>query len=489
LLAALLCALPVSSWSVCDVSKLPYGAIGDGVTKDTNAIRSALAECDEVWLPADRSFLSGPLNLTSNQVLRVDGTLLASIDRHDYALIAPLMGYGWGDDENCFAPDRDKHKIIIGTLRYTPVIGAYHASNVTLTGNGIIDGQGQTWWENCTKCHYTPGNDSSYCEIASRPKLIETQYVDGFNVIGSHTLPPQQASETQDAPTPTPTFLPPTPTPPVWPGTLTLQNSPFWTLTPSYTQNIHVSDLRILAPIDRIGNTDGVNLDSCRNALVENVWIQNSDDGVCIKSGLNGFGLNLGIPTENVLVRNITCPKGGRGGFAIGSEMSGGMRNITFRDSVLHGERGIDIKPSVGRGGYIQDLTFENIAGNGVHFGMGGDGDPLMSGNHYVPLIANMHFINIASAVGNSFDGCHKANRSKCFNLTVDGKADHWPDPLPPQTFACKRTAKTMFGTVALPWPVCLPLDAPVNLRPDYPNYGPATGNYSSLAECKAACQ
>ena len=94
---------------------------------------------------------------------------------------------------------------------------------------------------------------------------------------------------------------------------LTLENSPFWTLTPSYSQNIHVNNLRILAPLDRIGNTDGVNLDSCRNALVENIYIRNSDDGVCIKSGLNGFGLNLAIPTENVLIRNITTAKGGRG--------------------------------------------------------------------------------------------------------------------------------------------------------------------------------
>ena len=96
-----------------------------------------------------------------------------------------------------------------------------------------------------------------------------------------------------------------------------------------------------------------------------------------IKSGLDGFGLNLGIPTENVLIRNITCAPGGRGGFAIGSEMSGGMRNITYSSSVLNGERGIDIKPSVGRGGYIFDLTFEDITGRGVSFNVGGDGAPL----------------------------------------------------------------------------------------------------------------
>ena len=117
---------------------------------------------------------------------------------------------------------------------------------------------------------------------------------------------------------------------------------------------------------------------------------------MCIKSGLNGFGLNLGVPTENVLIRNITCPKGGRGGFALGSEMSGGMRNITFRDSVLDGERGIDIKPSFGRGGYMQDVTFENIrTRGGVGFNLGRDGALLMPGNDYVPLVANIAFTNV----------------------------------------------------------------------------------------------
>jgi hypothetical protein len=84
-------------------------------------------------------------------------------------------------------------------------------------------------------------------------------------------------------------LLPPGPPPFDWSRTLTLQNSPFWTLTPSYSEQIHVRDLRILAPMDRIGNTDGVNIDSSRDVLVENVYIKNSDDGVCIKSGLDGL--------------------------------------------------------------------------------------------------------------------------------------------------------------------------------------------------------
>ena len=144
---------------------------------------------------------------------------------------------------------------------------------------------------------------------------------------------------------------------------------------------------------------------------------------------------------------------------------------------------------SVGRGGYIDGLTFENIAvDGGVGLSIGHDGKPLMRGNAFVPLISNVRFSNVSRAAGNTFGACAHANRSKCFSLTVDGEAA-WPEPLPPQTFACKRTARTMFGQVALPWPVCIPLDAPVNLVPSYPNWGPATGSFASLEECKAVCR
>lgn len=265
------------------------------------------------------------------------------------------------------------------------------------------------------------------------------------------------------------------------------RNSPFWTLTPSYCQNIHVHNLRILAPMDRIGNTDGCNLDSCRNAIVENLYIENSDDGVCMKSGLDGFGMNLAIPTENVLVQNITCGAGGRGGLVIGSEMSGGVRNITFRNSVLLGERGIHLKSSIGRGGYIHDVLYENIdmSNNlGISFDIGSDGDPIEPGNRFTPLVSNLRFVNISGGGGCSL-GCQHANRSTCFNTTFGG---HSPDRctppipspvLPAQHFTCKVTPA---------WPVCIPLDAPVNNDPSYPNWGPTRGNFASLSECQRVC-
>lgn len=138
------------------------------------------------------------------------GTLLASVDKKDYPLVLPMTGYGWGDDENCFPPDVDRHKIIIGSLRYSPVIGSYNASNVSVVGSGTIDGRGEIWWQNCTACHYPPHNQSAFCEIASRPKLLEFQFVHGLQVHG----------ESVGAP-------------------LHLKDSPFWTLTPSYSEDVY----------------------------------------------------------------------------------------------------------------------------------------------------------------------------------------------------------------------------------------------------------
>jgi polygalacturonase len=497
LLIPMVFIVAADTWIRCDITQPPFNAVGynhkNGNNKShyrdndyntiekqhTNIIQQALTECNEIILPKDHVFISGPFNLSSNQVLTVDGTLMASTNKDTmYPLIAPVLGYGWSNDMNCFLPNVSSHKIVIGALRYAPFIGIYYATNVTIRGSGKVDGQGQVWWTNCTKCHYDATNnnnnnevgiDPSYCLTASRPKLIEAQFVDGLSIFGGHDYL---------LPTETNYFL-------------TLTNSPFWTVTPSYSQNIYISNLKILAPVNRIGNTDGVNLDSCRDAIIRNSYISNGDDGISIKSGLNGFGLNLAIPTENVIIENITTD--GRGGFAIGSEMSGGVRNITFRNSRLLGERGIYFKPSIGRGGYIEDILFQNIeTSKRVAFRVGHDGIPLVTHNAYVPLVSNIRFENVQNLdLTYAFADCSKVNQSKCFNISEEGNtASPWPDALPsPRYFTCKTTAHTMLnGTIRLPWPVCIPLDAPVNILPGYYNWGPTFGQFSSLSHCQKEC-
>jgi polygalacturonase len=161
--------------SACDVTSAPFDAVGDGTHDDTAALRSALEKCDSVLLPQGKSFLTGPLNISSNQVLVVDGTLLASTNVDDYPLVAPLMSYGWSIDSNCFPYGTE---IVPGALNYQAIINSWNASNVTVTGSGVIDGQGQPWWERCTKCHYPPPvgewpHANASCLEAGRPYVCK----------------------------------------------------------------------------------------------------------------------------------------------------------------------------------------------------------------------------------------------------------------------------------------------------------------------------
>jgi hypothetical protein len=189
--------------STCDVMRVPFDAVGDGIHDDTLSLRRALEECDSVLLPRGKSFLTGPLNITSNQILVVDGTLLASTRVDDYPLVAPITSYGWSIDSNCFPFGVE---IVPGALNYQSIINSWKASNVTVTGSGVIDGQGQPWWDRCTRCHYPPPiggwpHANGSCLEAGRPMLLQFTWVDGLSVHG----------ESVGAP-------------------LTIQNSPFCTL-------------------------------------------------------------------------------------------------------------------------------------------------------------------------------------------------------------------------------------------------------------------
>ncbi|KAH8084427.1 DUF4496-containing protein [Aureococcus anophagefferens] len=166
-----------------------------------------------------------------------------------------------------------------------------------------------------------------------------------------------------------------------------------------------------------------------RDTNVENVYVNNSDDGVCMKSGLDGFGINLAIPTEDVLVRNITCDDAGRGGFAVGSEMSGGVRNVTFRDSVLGA--GPQSRASTSRRASAAAATSSTSrsrtsapspfpkANVNVHSAL--RDDPDVPGDDLVPVIGNLRFANVSGPSGCGFSFCDKANGSACYNLVVEG--------------------------------------------------------------------
>lgn len=152
-------AIGVACGERCEVTA--FGAVGDGVADDTAAIRAALGACSEVVLPWGLRFLSGPLNLTDDQTLRVDGVLLAApaTDLSAYPLLAPLPSYGGCRDTNCFDKGRVVNGSVRGVLRYSPVIGAFGRRNVSIVGTGTVDGQGQGWLLG----NRLPGQSSGRC--------------------------------------------------------------------------------------------------------------------------------------------------------------------------------------------------------------------------------------------------------------------------------------------------------------------------------------
>jgi polygalacturonase len=141
---------------------------------------------------------------------------------------------------------------------------------------------------------------------------------------------------------------------------ITLLNSPFWTLHPVFCEKVKLSGLSIINPKDG-PNTDGIDIDSCGEVLIEGCHVSVGDDGIALKSGAGEDGIRVNRPTSRVTVRGCTVDDG-HGGIVIGSETAGGIFSVLAEDCLFNGtDRGIRIKSRRGRGGIIRDLEFRNL--------------------------------------------------------------------------------------------------------------------------------
>ena len=172
-------------------------------------------------------------------------------------------------------------------------------------------------------------------------------------------------------------------------------------------------------------NTDGIDPDSCDNVLIENYYYCAGDDAIAVKSGWNWAGIQFGMPSKNIVARNVTSAC--RGGFTIGSEMSGGVENVTFKDSVSTGQSGIRISSELGRGGYVKDVTFENIKFTWkemaaksflFHVSQGYKSD---NPNKTTSEFLNFLFKNLTAAGPVPVGDFTCLPQSPCHNITIDG--------------------------------------------------------------------
>jgi polygalacturonase len=141
---------------------------------------------------------------------------------------------------------------------------------------------------------------------------------------------------------------------------VTFQNSPAWCLHPLMCENLTVRDVHVKNPWNA-QNGDGIDVESCKNVLIENSVFDCGDDGLCMKSGRDAEGRKRGMATENVIIRNCTV-YAAHGGFVIGSEMSGGARNIYVSNCTFIGtDIGLRFKTTRGRGGVVENIFIDNI--------------------------------------------------------------------------------------------------------------------------------
>ncbi len=155
---------------------------------------------------------------------------------------------------------------------------------------------------------------------------------------------------------------------------VTFQNPPNWTLNPALCEDVTIRDINVHNSY-AAQNSDALDVESCRRVIVRNSTFDAGDDGICLKSGKDAAGRRIGVPDEDIQVDGCTVYHA-HGGFVIGSEMSGGMRNIYVDNCTFIGtDNGLRFKSARGRGGvvekiFISNVRMENILGNAIDFEM-----------------------------------------------------------------------------------------------------------------------
>jgi len=317
---------PVFSDKTFDIRD--YGAIGDGVTKSTEAFQKAITDCNaegggKVVVPAGKWY-TGAIHLKSNVNLYLEegAELHFSESPEDYL---PVAFTRWAGFE---------------VMNYSPLIYAIDCENIAITGSGSLYGHGESWW------NWSKLQNSTGLQIQD---MVLQGVAPGHRVFGK----PENGLRPQ--------FINPVRCRNVLLEGFTIaQPGPFWTIQILYCEKVIVRKLKVQTKGGP--NTDGINIDSSREVLVEHCVLETGDDAVCIKSGINEDGWRVDRPAENIVVRHITTNGSVHGGIVIGSEISGGVRNLMVHDCFYNGASiGIRLKSNSSRGGVIENLWFKDI--------------------------------------------------------------------------------------------------------------------------------
>lgn len=291
-----------------------FGTKGDGVTDDTQAIQAAIMSCPEggrVLIPAGIYHVKTAF-LKSNMTLELaKGAMLTYNGAFDQGAMLP--GYTLNSqDEEYYLGSWEGNPLDT----YTALIQGVNVENVNIIGEGVLEGSGANWWD------YPKVRKGAW-----RPRLFQMIHSKNVHVQG-----------------------------------ITVQNAPSWTIHPLFSDDLVFADLKIINPKDS-PNTDGLNPESCNRVLIVGVYFSVGDDCIAIKAGKIYLGRKLRKSSENITIRNCSM-NFGHGAVVIGSEMAGGVKNITVSQCLFNAtDRGLRIKTRRGRGkdAIIDGVHFKNI--------------------------------------------------------------------------------------------------------------------------------
>jgi len=322
-----------------------FGAIEGGAFECTRAIRAAIEACvaaggGRVVIPAGR-FLTGAVHLKSRVNLHLErGATLAFVRAP--AAYLPAVLTRWEGVE---------------MMGYSPFIYAYGQQDVAITGEGTLDGQannGYWWpWNGRTQYGWREGQPNQRAartrmmEMAERGVPVAERVFAGGSYLRPQFIQPYRCRN-------------------VLIEGVTIINSPMWEIHPVLCQNVTVRDVKINS---HGPNNDGCDPESCGDVLIEGCTFDTGDDCIAIKSGRNADGRRIHTPTENVIIRGCRM-KDGHGGVTIGSEISGGVRNVFIERCEMDSpelERALRFKNNAMRGGvlehiYMRDVTIGQVA-------------------------------------------------------------------------------------------------------------------------------
>ncbi len=392
------------------ISILAFGGVGDGYTLNTDAFRKSIDALSQkgggkLIVPAGIWF-TGPIELKSNinLYLAKGALILFSADFNLYPLVH--TSFEGLETRRCQSP-----------------ISGRNLENIAITGEGSINGSGEAWrplkkakvtdsyWKNVVKSggvlkdptYWFPTKSSLLGESMSDMNVPRGNMTDSQWLQIKDFLRPVMISliECKNV---------------LLQGVL-FENSPSWNIHPLMCENLIIDNIFSRNPA-YAQNGDGLDVESCKNVLIVNSTFDVGDDAICIKSGKDTEGRLRARPTENVIVDNCKVFQG-HGGFVVGSEMSGGVRNISVKNCQFLGtDVGLRFKSNRGRGGlveniYISDIYMFNIATDSFLFDLyyGGksasealvDGDNTPEENKSVPVtdetpsFRNIYVKNIVS--------------------------------------------------------------------------------------------